>query len=98
MPTTYEVGDLVRITGTWTDADDVVTDPNTVLAQHTDPSGNEVSLTTTTGITKDSTGVYYFDLDLDEEGHWPYRFYAQASGDSSAQGAASSWLIAKAYN
>ena len=98
MATTFDVGDLIRITGTWTDSAGDATDPNTVLASHKDPSNVEISLTSTTGITKDSTGVYYFDMDLDEEGTWKYRFYGQASGDDSAQGAAKGHLIAEAWD
>ena len=97
MATTYDVGDLIRITGTFTDAEDAAIDPNVILASYKDPSDVEVSLTSTTGITKDSTGVYYFDMDLDEEGKWRYRIYGQASG-GSGQGAASDWLIAKEWD
>ena len=95
MATTYDVGDLIRITGTWTDSDEAVTDPNVVRGNVEDPSGNTSQLTMNTGITKSSTGVYYFDVDLNEEGRWKYRLYGLASGNSSSQGAKSHWLIAK---
>jgi len=91
----YDVGDLIRITGTWTDADGNVTDPNVIKGNTENPSGTTAQLTISTGITKSSTGVYYFDMDLNEEGRWKYRLYGIATGDSSSQGAGSSWLIAK---
>jgi hypothetical protein len=93
MANEYQVGDLVRITGTWTDAGDVATDPTTVLAKHTDPLGATTALTVGTGITKDSTGVYYYDIDVDEAGTWLYRFYGQGGG-ASAQGANESYFQA----
>ncbi len=86
MANTYEVGDLVRITGTWTDSASSAVDPTTVLAEHTDPSGNNTALTVGGGITKDSTGIYYYDIDVDEAGTWIYRFYGQGGG-AAAQGA-----------
>lgn len=93
MANTYQVGDLVRITGTWTDADDVATDPSTVKAEYTDPTGNNTDLTVGGGITKSTTGVYYYDIDVDEAGTWYYRFYGEGGG-SSAQGANESYFHA----
>ena len=90
---TYDVGDLVRITGTWTDADGVNTDPTTVKGEYTDPSGNNTAVTVGGGITKSATGVYYYDIDVDEEGTWIYRFYAE-SGTATGQGADESHFYA----
>lgn len=86
MANEYQVGDLVRITGTWTDASDVAVDPTTVLGTYTDPSGTAAPVTVGTGITKSATGVYYYDIDVDEAGTWYYRFYGQGGG-AAAQGA-----------
>ena len=93
MANEYQVGDLVRITGTWTDSAGTATDPTTVLGKHTDPSGVSVALTVGGGITKSSTGVYYYDIDVDEAGTWIYRFYGQGGG-ASAQGANESYFLA----
>lgn len=91
MPNTYDKGDLVRITGTWTNAASAAVDPDVIKASHLDPSGNQTDLTINTGITKDSTGVYYFDLGLDEAGTWMYRFYGESSGGTE-QGAEENYI------
>ena len=93
MANEYQVGDLVRITGTWTDSAGVATDPTTVLGTHTDPSGVSTALTVGGGITKSATGVYYYDIDADEAGTWIYRFYGQGGG-ATAQGANESYFLA----
>ena len=93
MANEYQVGDLVRVTGTWTDATGAVTDPTTVLAQHKDPSGNVTALTVGGGITKSGTGIYYYDIDVDEDGTWLYRFYGQG-GSGGSLGANESFFTA----
>lgn len=69
MPNVYDTGDKIRLTATFT-VDDAVTDPTTVTVKVLDPSSNETSATP----TNPSTGVYYYDVSLDEAGDWYYRF------------------------
>lgn len=82
----YQVGDLVRATGTFTNAAGTVTDPAAVLAQYRDPSSNTASLTygVDAALVKDSTGVYHVDIDADEVGWWHYRFYSTGSGQAAS--------------
>ena len=83
MANIYDIGDLVQVEGTFTDADDVATDPNVVRCKYKDPSGNE---TTDSSPTKSATGVYYSNIEVDEAGTWYYRFEGESSGGSN-QGA-----------
>lgn len=90
MANTYDVGDLVRVTGTFTDIDSVATDPDVVRCKYQDPSGNDTTDVYGVGSTvKSATGVYYLDIDIDEAGTWFYRFEGETSG-GEGQGAAES--------
>jgi hypothetical protein len=88
MANEYDVGDLVRITGTFTNSAGTAVDPTVVRAQYTDPSGNTTSLLylTDAALVKASTGVYYVDIDADESGVWLYRFYATGTGQGAEEG------------
>jgi hypothetical protein len=79
MANEYDIGDLVRIQGTFTDADSVAFDPDVVTAKYLDPSGNT---TTDASPTNSATGVYYIDVPVDEYGTWYYRFEGKTSGDA----------------
>jgi hypothetical protein len=69
---TYDKGDQVRVTATFT-SNDVNT--NTTLdpankATHRKPSGADVEVTAST----DATGIYYADVDLDQIGTHTVKF------------------------
>lgn len=92
MANIYDVGDLVRVTGTFTDADDAATDPDVVRVKYQDPSGNDTTDVYGVGSTvKSGTGVYYLDIDADEAGTWYYRVEGETSG-GVGQGAAESYF------
>ncbi len=92
MANVYDVGDLVRVTGTFTDVDGVATDPDVVRVKYQDPSGNDTTdLYGTNNTVKSATGVYYLDIDIDEAGIWYYRIEGETSG-GAGQGAAESWF------
>jgi len=93
MADEFQVGDLVRVTGTWTDENGIAYGPNTVLGQYKDPSGNVSDLVVPTHISNPSTGVYTYDIDVDEAGTWLYRFYGQ-SGTGGSLGANESYFEA----
>ena len=90
MANTYDVGDVVRCTGTFTDSDGNAQDPTAVLFAFTTPAG--VLTTYTYGVDaeliKSATGVYYADLAITESRTWRYRLYATGTGQS----AGSSWF------
>ena len=88
MTNKYEIGDLVRVTGTFTDAAGDNTDPTVVRGKYQDPTGNE---TTDSSPTNSAVGVYYFDIDIDESGTWYYRFEGESAAPTSTpQGAGES--------
>lgn len=62
---TYDVGDVAVVTGTFrTTSTNALVNPSAVTVKVTDPSAN----TTTGSGTNASTGIYTFDIDLDEAG------------------------------
>jgi hypothetical protein len=87
MANTYDVGDLVRVTGTFTNAASVAQDPTAVLFKYKDPSGNKTTLTynTDVSVVKSATGVYYVDVDVDEIGRWYYRWQGTGTGQSAGE-------------
>ncbi len=99
MPSTYDVGDIVRAIGTFTDTGGTVGDPTTVKFGYTTPdstalsTGNSFTRTSTsTGpvdfINKESTGVYFHDFTTTGQGLYEWRFTSTgtlaASGESWA--------------
>lgn len=82
----YSVGDLIRITGTFTSAAGSATDPGTVIAKYRDPAGTVTTLIylTDAALQKESTGVYYVDIDANQVGHWLYRFDSTGSGQAAS--------------
>jgi hypothetical protein len=86
--TSYDLGDVVRITGTWTDSGGTATDPGTIAFNYTDPNGAATSLTypTDAEIVKSSTGVYYVDVTASLEGTWFWRWVSTGSGAAADEG------------
>ena len=82
MANKYEVGDLVRITGTFTNAAGANVDPTIVRGKYKDPSGNAA---TESSPTNSAVGVYYFDIDADEAGVWYYRWWSTGAGQAAAE-------------
>jgi hypothetical protein len=81
----YYVGNLVRATGTFTNAAGTATDPSVVRCKYRDPSGNVTSLLygTDAALVKSATGIYYVDIDADELGVWNFRFYSTGTGQAA---------------
>ena len=94
MGSTYDRGDIVRITGTFTDTGGTVGDPTTVHFLYDTPTSTAPTTATRTstasgavgGITKSSTGVYYYDISSTGQGLYETRFTSTgalaASGES----------------
>lgn len=96
MPNTYDVGDLIRVTATFTDSDGTAADPTAVTVYYKDPGGNisELVYGTDTDVVQDSTGVYHCDIDIDESGKWFYRF----KGTGTVQAADEYWFTIDRLN
>ena len=94
MGSTYDIGDLVRITGTFTDTGGTVGDPTTVNFLYDTPTSTAPTTatrtSTSTGSVGDiyrlSTGVYYYDVSSTGQGLYETRFTSTgtlaASGES----------------
>ena len=75
MTNTYDVGDKVTITGTFKQSGSE-TDPAAVHGHFKGPSDSaqtDYIYGTDAELTKSSTGVYTFDISIDEKGEWWYR-------------------------
>lgn len=72
----FHVGQLVRAYAYFRNRARVLTDPTAVVAKYEDPSGNETTKTygTDPEVVKESAGVYYIDISVDEAGTWYCRF------------------------
>lgn len=70
---TYDIGDQVRLTATFKNRSGSPADPTTVTFTYQKPGGPVIS--DSGAVVKDSTGVYHYDLTLDNvPGKWRYRF------------------------
>ena len=87
MANTYDVGDLVRVTGTFTNAAGTPVDPTRVFVEYCDPSGNVTRLEylIDAALVRDSQGVYHTDVNVDESWDWAYRWYATGTGQSAGE-------------
>lgn len=86
----YQVGDLVRITATFTDELGAVKDPTaiTLLVKLRYVIGSTATSYTYPGtITKDSTGVYHYDFAPTTEGIWDYRWVGTGAVTAAGEGA-----------
>lgn len=82
----YDIGDIVRLTGTFRSTANVLSDPNKVTIKYEDPSGNVTTVTSTgASVVHPSTGVYYTDIFPDESGVWEYRIFSTGLITSSTQ-------------
>lgn len=71
----YEKGDTVRLKSTYLALDKARTDPTTVVLSVLNPSGQTSHYYYASGhITKEATGVYYYDIALNITGRWTYRW------------------------
>lgn len=84
----YDVGDLVTVSGEFTDVNDEPADPAGVSMAFRDPSGNATTYVfgTDAEVVKDSTGNYHVDLSIDEAGDWFYSWIGSGAGQGAEAG------------
>lgn len=84
---TYEVGDQVRLTVTFTDTAGVVADPTavTILVKRRDGATTTFTYAGSS-VTKSSTGVYYADYTVTEEGNYDYRMVGTGAVVAAVEG------------
>lgn len=88
MANTYDLGDLVRCSGTFTDATSILVDPTVVKASIQNPAGTDTTYTygTDAALVRDSAGAYHVDVSATSAGRWYYRLYSTGTGQASGEG------------
>jgi len=82
----YDIGDVVRFTGTFTNVSGTVTDPTTVTLSIKSPSAITSYTYAGGAVTKSGTGVYYKDVSLDAQGTWYWRWVGTGAVATAAEG------------
>lgn len=73
--TSYDKGDLVRLTVAFTDLGGTAADPTTVTLSVRDPAGTITTYTYAGAqVIKEATGAFYYDLALSTVGVYTYRW------------------------
>jgi len=92
MANTYDSGDQIRITATFTNSTSVTVDPTVITCKHKDPSGTMTTLVYgEDAIVRSTRGTYYTDVTLDEAGTW----YVRWEGTGAAIAAAESYWVVR---
>lgn len=83
----FQVGDKVRVSAAFTDADEAASDPGGVLCKVREPDGTVTTYTygTDADLVKDSTGNYRVDFLTTQSGRHRYGFYGITSGQAVAE-------------
>ncbi len=88
MANTYDVGDLIRVTGTLDDAADVLLDPTGLTFSFMNPA--KVITIYTYGVdaalVKSAVGIYYADISITAAGKWRYEFASTGTGQAADVG------------
>lgn len=84
---TIQKGNLVRSTGTFTNALDNYSpiDPDVVHCTVTEPDGTSTEHTYPATIEKTSIGAYYLEQYLDAAGVWYFRWWSEGNVVTSTQ-------------
>lgn len=84
----YDIGDLVRITGTLTTAAGAPVDPSTLVCNVKAPDATVTTHTygTTAFPIKSAAGVYYVDVTPTQVGEYWYQFLSTGTGQAMDEG------------
>lgn len=84
----YQVGDLARVTGVFTNPAETEIDPTGLSFFYTTPAGVTTELVhgTDAALVKDSVGNYHVDVDVTEAGEWHYRWESTGTGQAGQNG------------
>jgi hypothetical protein len=89
VATTYDIGDLIRETGTFKNASSAAADPTKVYFSLHKPDG-AITLSTysagTTAITRSGAGVYYKDIPTTAQGLYEYRWHSTGTVFTASEG------------
>ena len=83
----YDVNDLVRCSGAFTNSAGTAIDPTTVKFKFKTPDGTITIYThgTDAQLVKDSTGNYHVDVNANAVGTWSYRFESSGTGQAAKE-------------
>ena len=83
----YDIGDLVSITGAFTNSAGAAVDPTTVALTVRDPSGTESTYTYALGtVSRSALGNYFKQITPDASGTWYYRWVSTGTGQGAEEG------------
>jgi len=84
----YDIGDAVRISASFTDIDGVAANPTVLKLVIRDPGGTETPYRAgeDAELVNDGPGEYHFDLTLTAEGPWYYRWRATGAVTAADEG------------
>lgn len=87
MANSYDKGDLVRVTATFTNSAGTPVDPAALTFKFKNPLGTVTPYTYPTNpeLVRGSTGVYYVDINANVHGTWRTRFEATGVGQSAVE-------------
>jgi hypothetical protein len=86
MATTYDIGDVVRVTCTFTNGAGANTDPTTVTLKVKTPAQVTTPYTWALGtVTRSAVGIFYKDISLTMSGEWFYRFEGTGAVESAEE-------------
>ena len=85
----YNLGDQVRLSAAFTDADGAPVDPTVVTVKYSDPTGDVTDLTygVDVAVTQEAGGSYYVDFVPNRAGQWRYRWESSGAVTAAAEGA-----------
>lgn len=88
MPDVFQAGDVIRLTVTLRDIDDVIGDPSTLTFRLTEPDGTAVvyEWQTDAELVRESAGVFYVDYAITQPDYHYYAFTATGTRQSYAEG------------
>lgn len=86
--TTYALGATARLTGTFRDDQETLANPAGVFLRLLRPNGviTDHEFGVDVDVMQLSTGIYSFDVVLNQEGRWRYRWEAAGSNVTAAEG------------
>lgn len=84
----HDIGDVVRISGTFRDFASALTDPTTVALVYRKGDGTTGTVTWAAAqVVRDSPGVFHYDLPVDVSGIWHYRWETTGTVQAAEPGA-----------
>lgn len=85
----YDIGDLIRLRGSFTNSAAAAVDPSSVTLQYrqfaVDPASYTTLIYGVNSIVKASTGEYYHDLSVNSDGEWRYRWNGLGANAAAAE-------------